>query len=248
MVRISAIGSGSARRLGISAALIAAAFATQAASAVSFFDGVFNDPDWTLSNFVNATGVGSSSAAFQMPVGGNPNEYRIVRHNLVVTAPGNGQYTGVHLKNTAIYNPATQGAITSIDYSEDSINFLANVPGNGQGSGLAIYQAGKFYVQRTPILVMPYAGYSNWTANTALGLVATDLHEIDITGFINPFSNPDFSAAGAPMQFGFWRGNSGNGSYNTECGIDNWHVNIVPAPGAAALIAMGGLVAARRRR
>lgn len=246
MVRISASGSGSARRLGLSAAIAVAALATQA-SAVVYFDGVFNDLDWTQSNFVNPTGLGSFANAFQMPVGGNANEYRIIRHSLVVSDPGNGQYTGVHLKTTALYNPSTQGAISYIDYSEDSKNFLNQV-GNGQGSGLAIYQAGRFYIQRSPILVMPYAGYSNWAANSAPGLVASDLHEIDITGFMNPFSNPDFSASGAIMQLGFWRGNSGNSSYNTECGIDNWHVNIVPAPGAIALMGMGGLLAARRRR
>lgn len=247
MVRNCAIGSGSARRLAIPAALIAAAASIQVASAATYFDGIFNDADWTLSNFVNATGVGSFGAAFQMPVGGNPNEYRIIRHNLVVSNPGNGHYTGLHFKNTAIYDPGTQGAVSYIDYSEDSINFLTQ-GGNGQGSGLAIYQGGKFYLQRNPILVMPYAGYSTWTANAAPGLVAGDLWEIDITGFMNSSSNPDFSASGAPMQFGFWRGNSGNGSYNTECGIDNWFVNVVPAPGAAALMGMGGLLASRRRR
>lgn len=244
MVRNSAIGSGFAR-LAVPAAIIAAA--TQAASAAVYFDGIFNDPDWTLTSFNNATGVGSSGAGFQMPVGGNPIEYRIIRHNLIVTNPGNGQYTGVHIKPTATYDPGSQGAITYIDYSEDSKNFL-NQAGNGQGSGLAILQGGRYYVQRNPILVMPYAGFSNWAANISNGLLASDLYEIDIAGNFLPSSNPDFSASGGVMQLGFWRGNSGNGSYNTECGIDNWHVNIVPAPGAVALMGMGGLLATRRRR
>ncbi len=247
MVRFSALGSGFARRLAVPAALIAAAVATQAASAAVYFDGIFNDSDWTLTSITNATGVGSFGAAFQMPVGGNPNEYRIIRHNLVVSDPGNGAYTGVHIKPTATYDPGSQGAISYIDYSEDSINFLSQV-GNGQGSGLAIYQGGKYYIQRNPILVMPYSGFSSWAANIANGLLATDLYEIDNTGFINSGSNPDFSASGGVMQLGFWRGNSGNGSYNTECGIDNWNVNIVPAPGALALVGMGGLLASRRRR
>ncbi len=246
MVRISAPGSGSARRLGLSAAIAVAALASQASAAV-YFDGVFNDADWALTSFTNATGVGSFGVGFQMPVGGNTNEYRIIRHNLIVSDPGNGHYTSVHTKATATYDPSSQGAISYIDYSEDSKNFL-NQGGNGQGSGLAIIQGGKYYIQRNPILVMPYAGFSSWAANVANGLLATDLYEIDNTGFMNPFSNPDFSASGAIMQLGFWRGNSGNGSYNTECGIDNWHVNIVPAPGAVALMGLTGLVATRRRR
>lgn len=247
MVRNSAIGSGFARRIAVPAAIAAAALATQAASAAVYFDGIFNDPDWTLTGFTNATGVGSFGAAFQMPVGGNPTQYRIIRHNLVVSNPGNGHYTSVHIKPTATYDPSSQGAISYIDYSEDSLNLL-NQPGNGQGSGLAILQGGKYYIQRNPILVMPYSGYSTWAANVANGLLATDLYEIDNTGFMNPISNPDFSASGGIMQLGFWRGNSGNGSYNTECGIDNWNVNIVPSPASIALMGMGGLLAARRRR
>ena len=218
-----------------------------------FFDGTFNNSDWSLATITNAGGAGSFVNAFQVPVGGNPTPYRIIRNSLSQGAP-NSLVAGVHINVTAIYNPSITGVISSIDYSEDSINLL-NQGGNGQGSGLAIFQGGSFYIQRNPVLVMPYVGFSSWTANPAPGLVAGDLWEIDFaTGALNAFSNPDFSASGGPMNFGFWRGNSsGNqtsGVVQSECGIDNWRVEInpVPTPSAVALLGLGGLMAARRRR
>jgi hypothetical protein len=227
------------------AAVLSLSAVAGSAQAVVFFDGVFNNADWSLNVITNATGVGSTSAGFQVLAGGNPNEYRRVRHQLVVSPPGNGAITGLHLNATAFYNPAG-GAITSINYSEDSIAFAG--PGNVQGGGLYIRQGGRDYIQRNPILVMPLPAFASWTPNSAPGLVASDLYEISGTGVINPFSNPDFSIAGGVMQFGFWRGNSANGNVNTEAGIDNWRVEIIPAPSAAGLLALGGLVATRRRR
>jgi hypothetical protein len=214
------------------------------ASPVVFFDGIFNDPDWTLTHFANASAVGSSQQGLQIPAGGNPNEYRRVRNNLLVSS-GVGASSGVHLKPTATYNPSVSGAITLINYSEDSNKFDQNA-GNGQGSGLAIFQGGRYYIQRTPILVMPTN--NTWVANSAPGLVATDLWEIDSSHNLISTSNPDFSASGGVMTLGFWRGNSNFGTINTDCGIDNWRVEIVPAPGAAGLLGLAGIVGARRRR
>lgn len=242
-----------ARSARLSVAVLASstiAGMASSAHAVTFFDGIFNDPDWSLTVFTNATGVGSTSQGLQVPAGGNPNEYRRVRNQLLVQNPGNGAVIGFHMRAGAFYNPSTQGAITNINYSEDSINFVptAVVPGNGQGTGVAILQGGTFYRLQNPILVMPFVTHSNWTLNQALGLTAADFAEVTPAGVVLPFSNPDFSISGGVMQFGFWRGNSGNGPYNTDCGIDNWHVEIVPAPGAAALLGLGGLLATRRRR
>lgn len=219
------------------------------AQAVNYFDGVFNNSNWTLTTITNTNGIGSSAAGFQVTSGGNPLEYRRIRHNLVVGGP-NGAVHSIHMNNTAFYDPFTQGAISSINYSEDSINFIPDtiVPGNGQGSGLVIAQSGRIYEMRNPVFVMPYSGFSNWTTNSATGLVAADFWELDAFGTLFPGNNPDFSASGGIMQLGFWRGNSGNGSYNTDCGIDNWHVEIVPAPSTLALVGIGGLIAARRRR
>lgn len=236
--------SSSARTILAAAAAIACASPTMGIT--SFFDGVFNNSDWAVTTITNANGTGSFVMGAQSPAGGNPNEFRRVSHALNATGP-NSLLVGVHLKANAFYNPAISGAISSIAYSEDSINFSSQ-GGNGQGTGLAILQSGRYYLLRNPILVMPYSGFSTWSPNVAGSISASDLHEITNTGTINSASNPDFSASGGVMQLGFWRGNSGNISYDTSCGIDNWNVRIIPAPGALALAGIGGLMAARRRR
>jgi hypothetical protein len=217
--------------------------------AVVFFDGVFNNSDWTLTTITNAGGAGSFANGFQMPVGGNPNQYRIIRNSLSING-ANSLLVGVHMNNFAFYNPGS-GAITQINYSEDSKNFV-NQGGNGQGSGCVIVQGGRTYLQRNPILVMPFSSFSNWGANPAPGLVASDFWEIDIAGNLFAGNNPDFSISGGVMQFGFYRGNSSgtlsSGVFNSECGIDNWRVDVVPSPSGAAALAGAGLLAMRRRR
>jgi hypothetical protein len=232
------------------ACLALASFAASSNAVVSFFDGTFNNADWNLTTYTNPNGFGSSQNGFQLPVGGNPTQYRLVRNNLVIGGP-NSLDMGIHINNTFSYNPGSSGAITSINYSEDSKNFV-NQGGGGQGTGLAIAQGGRFYVVRTTILSMPYSGFSNWAPNSLSGIVASDLYEATPAGTFISGSNPDFSASGGVMQFGFFRGNSSGTStltqFNTECGIDNWHVDIIPAPGAVALLGMGGLIAGRRRR
>ena len=152
------------------------------------------------------------------------------------------------MNNTAFYTPSSQGAITFINYSEDSINFMPAQAGNGQGTGLVINQNGINYILRNPLLVMPAVGFTTWNPNNAPSILAADMWELTNTGILISTSNPDYSASGTIMQLGFWRGNSANQNINTDCGIDNWHVDIVPTPGSLALVGLGGLVAARRRR
>ncbi len=238
----------STARTIVAAALATLAFVSSANAVTSFFDGIFNNSDWTLTTITNASGAGSTAQGLQFLAGGNPNEYRRIRHQLIVGPAGNGAVHSIHLNNTAFYTPSSQGAITSINYSEDSINFLPTQGGNGQGTGLAILQNGKYYEMRNPTLVMPASGFTNWAPNAAPGTIASDYWEVTLAGVLNSSSNPDFSITGTVMQLGFWRGNSANQNINTDCGIDNWHVDIIPTPGSLALLGLGGLAAVRRRR
>ncbi|TVR99661.1 MAG: hypothetical protein EA423_12340 [Phycisphaerales bacterium] len=230
--------------------MLVALTAGQAFGSVVFFDGTFASANWSE---VNILGPGNGSLSFvstqQQPVGGNPTFWRQVTISLDAQAPFTAIFN-LNLNATAFYNPSTQGAITVVDYSEDSI--ALNDVGNVQASGLLVLQGGSYYIQRNPTLVMPFSSFSNWAPNSAPGLLASDLWEVDLAGQVDPTSNPDFSAAGGVMQLGFYRGSSSGfatGVSVREAGIDNWSVRIVPAPGAACTLAlMGALGAARRRR
>lgn len=232
--------------LAMAAGVAGLACSASSASAVVFFDGVFNNADWSITSISNAAGAGSSQIGFQLLTGGNPNEFRRIRNNLVVASSGGGSTWGINLNANSFYTPSSQGVITNILYSEDSIAFGG--PGNVQGGGLAILQGGRYYLQVSPTYVMPLPTYATWQSQTQVNLTQSLLWELTPSGTLNASSNPDFSITGGTMQFGFYRGNSNNGSVQTDAGIDNWRVEVVPAPGAAALLMLGGLVAGKRRR
>ncbi|MEQ9455521.1 MAG: hypothetical protein RLN76_13130 [Phycisphaeraceae bacterium] len=239
------------------AALALSVLALPSQAATIFSDGVFNNGDWTASTVTNAGGAGSTTSEFQVLTGGSPNEYREIHTNLNASVAG-GAVLSLNLRNAATYNPNTQGAISTIDYSEDSLNI--SQLGNGHATGLLIQQGGLTFVLRNPILAMAQPTFNTWSANAAPGLVALDLWEIDNAGILNSTSNPDFSTAGGVMQFGFYRGvSSGNftGQETRRTGIDNWRVQIneaddgtvIPSPAAApaGLLGLIGVATLRRR-
>jgi 6-phosphogluconolactonase (cycloisomerase 2 family) len=189
-----------------------------------FFDGTFNNSGWQVTNFTNSTGTTSGAQALS---GGNPGAYRQTTNNVGPAPSANclGNVVGFHAKTGAVYNPAQQGSITSIDYAEDAI--LISGGGDGQGAGPALIQGGQVYLG--PEHVTPSF---SWTHFTNPGLLAGDFSAVDTTAFCSSFVNsskhPDFSASGSPIQFGFWRANStGTGAtsgYTTVGGVDNWTV------------------------
>jgi len=127
---------------------------TGTSQAVVKFDGFFNNSGVSQTTYTNATGLGSTAQGLQFLAGGNPNEYRRVRHQLNVTgAPFNAAVFSLHLSIKIVYDLSTHGAITSINCGEGSINFTptAVLPGNGQGSGLLICLGGRFYPRLLPL-------------------------------------------------------------------------------------------------
>lgn len=216
---------------------------------VAFSDGVFAPSAWSASTITNANGVGSVTTETQFLAGGNPGEYRRIELNLNAIAPGGGVFS-LNFNNGAFYDPATQGAVTAINYSEDARNFQPAAGGDIQGGGLLIVQSGSIFIQRTPIFVVPNPAFTDWASQSA-SLLASDLWELSPTGLLDPSTNPDFSASGGVMQLGFWRGGSSGNFVGTDfrdAGIDNWRVVIVPAPAGVGVLAVGSLSMMRRRR
>ncbi len=202
--------------------------ASNAFATVIISDSTFNDSDWTAT--VAASTGGSSQTALQNASGGNPGAYRFMTHTL----PGHSSIAVVHFFQPETYTPSTQGAITSLDYSEDRIQF--NPPFNGAAIGATplLEQGGVFFFG-------PDITYTStaWTTLSLTGLTAAN--------FSSGSNHPDFSASGTTIMFGYLRSNTNIADQQiiTQHGIDNWSFTIhnavqsVPDSGGMPLPLLG---------
>jgi hypothetical protein len=143
-----------------------------------------------------------------------------------------------HIRNDAVFDPATEGAITSVAYSEDTFTGISQI-----GGGLALQQNGILY----------FGGYRHDSSTSWVTYIRSSLTAADFRTFVSETLHPDFSSSGAPITFGFFRANSvdagGPYGYTATGGTDNWQATItsVPEPALLSLMALGGLAMLRRR-
>lgn len=184
---------------------------------VQFLDSTFNDTDWQSETIIS--GQGGTVAAQQRDVMGEIGSFREITNTVHQASKGvNSDVIGLHWRVGASYNPQVQGAITAIDYSEDAI--LIDGFGQGQAAGLALRQNQQIYLPVSR-LITPEPG---WTHKELNDLQAQDFVAVGTTD-----QHPDFSATGAPIQFGFFRANTTtNAQYSIIGGIDNWSASIHP--------------------
>ena len=207
-------------RTGIVTAAITLGFIGSAHADVSFFDGTFNPADWSIQS-INQGGNGGTTSATQEQTGGNPDQFRQITQsvNPIPAGGGDSNTWNFHLNANATYDPA-DGAIESIDYSEDAI--LINGFGDGHALGPAILQNGQIYIasgQVSPDSIWTHKDFSNLTENSFFVFGDNSQH-------------PDFSELGDPIEFGFFRANSTlGGGYTIVGGIDNWSYDIKTAEG-----------------
>ncbi|MCC6536467.1 MAG: PEP-CTERM sorting domain-containing protein [Bryobacterales bacterium] len=232
------------------------------AAPVTYFDTSFNTADWT------PTVAGTNGATVQIlgPIiaAGNPSVGQAVVIVFPRSASGsNSTATGVSLNNVFQYDPATQGAVTSL-----SIGFDVRFSGS---SGLStpaapfyrpvLRQNGLFYSFQGSSLQPPNSGA--WTPASFTSLSAADWTR-------SGGGNPDFSLTGGILQFGY------SASISFSCGtsptgfcataslgghLDNFSIAIdsvsggggtsdVPEPSTLALLApaAGATLLVRRTR
>lgn len=195
---------------------------------VVFSDSNFQDADWTSTVLtLNTPGAGGQSA--HAMTGGNPGEHRTLESFTCPNIPCKAMM--IEIKNSASYDPATQGEISSLDYGEDQLCSSADgCVGGGQNWLPVCVQNGIFYIYNSQV---PTGVVETWTTKSVSGLTAADFAEVDLsaTGMSHPGLNPDFSATGALLQFGYARANSLNSARTGR--IDNWWVSIIQLPVAA---------------
>ncbi len=201
-------------------------------NAIAFYDGSFNAGDWDVLE-LNTWGAGGSFVTSQEITGGNPSKFM----KIGIRLDGAGQVSKFCRRIGAVYDPGSQGAIASIDYSEDDIMLP-----NKAATGPAIRQDGVIY--RTNA-VIPQE--NEWTTYAWVGLTEVDFREPADTA-----SHPDFSPSGLPIELGFFHANSNPGGSSPwlYSGIDNWSFTVhpVPEPATMSLLSLGGLAMLRRRK
>ncbi len=188
--------------------------------AIEFSDGDFTS-GWQYVQVTTANG--GSWSVKRNNVGKNPGNYLITDTSV---AGDCAAVYGFGFKTDAVYDPHERGPLESFDYTEDAK--LIDGFGGGQANGPAIRQNGKMY--RIPHL--DTNAIFTWRSFPRPAVHATDF--VCVLGGqcgadVDPSDHPDFSSAGAPIEFGFVRANSqidGEPPYAITGAIDNWKVTL----------------------
>lgn len=198
-----------------------------------------SDADWTATKIRGA--AIDNFISTEIPAGGNPGAFRQTTMNYV-------DFIQVaHQRNGFSYDPSVQGAIASIDFSYDMKTI--GVPlfvGAQLAYSLLILQDGVNYSS-----ALDASTALDWTPFVHTGFTAANFLSDGGAGVLNP----NFSATGGVMQFGYITSNSvGPGGLppgffdTTVGGIDNFLITVnqavVPPPAGAPAGAVAAPVAA----
>lgn len=219
--------------------VVGAFLASGASAAVTVSDGTFLDANWNLTQFLG--GTGGSVTGGQVASGGNPGAFRNVTDTL--TGGGVGIVLGTSIYTPFTYSAGGSGAIATLNYTEDAA-CTGGCFGQGQSTGPALLQGGKYYILGSSSVITGPSAV--WTTHALNGLTALDFGLVNVTAstIVDMTQHPDFSASGAPIQFGYFRANGtglGGGGYTLTAGIDNWQITIAAAVASAPVPTLGAM-------
>ncbi len=231
--------------LTICLAAVGMALPVRAVTMIS--DGTFNNTDWNATKVDDSTVSGDASVvATQIGTGGNPGAYRDIIHVWDVV-PGGVSVTFAHLFTPLTFDPST-GTITSLSVSFSAFCDAAPIV-NAIGFGPILKQDGIYYAHSAGAAALRGNG---WTSFNFANLTELSFFDYYNTGS----AHPDFSAAGSPIQLGFWSGNGGSGftsaNHTASGGVDNFQINAtiapIPEPSQFAMIGLSGVMGLVIRR
>jgi hypothetical protein len=249
------ISSLTAFKLAFGAGLAIAA-STIAASAINLTDNTFtdvtvlsptysSDPGTTVSGSVCVTCLSSGGAALQT-----------INNAAASNATGKITTSVGYLDNSLQYNPATQGTISSITFTEQKDVTITGGPAGTLTTHMdpMIYQGGNYYMYRIAGPTLSYPGTILFFTQTASGLTASDFVLFDLATGSFGTGNPDFSSTGGAMKFGLipYTQDLFAGQIKTSI-ADDLSFSIVPGPIAGSglpgiLFAGSGLLVWWRQR
>jgi hypothetical protein len=163
---------------------------------------------------------------------GNPGDFRLLTTFVAENVP-----TIVNLGTPLTYNPSTQGAINSLNYSVD----LETTNGAGGTYTLLLEQGGVNYVDSANRA----ATANTWATFSESGRTASDFSRLD-----GMSGTPDFSVAGSVITFGYFASFGGGGFFTSTMGVDNFGLTVnssavsTPEPGSFSLLFVGVFIMA----
>jgi hypothetical protein len=220
MFRVDVRGNGSNTVLTSSSAVT---LLVSSMPAVGFSDGEFEPAVWSASALADPAQNGPTHSEQRSATGGLPDAYRHMVHTMTA---GPSTLRVFNANATAVYDPKVLGAIHAIDYSEDCNRVTATSSSITVLSFAMIEQSGRHYSSTggRGCLALWIGNFSRLPS-----LRAADFEQVDGPPCGSGESCPDFSAAGAPLHFGFERRVSlvaGALPGLIEHGIDNWTVQV----------------------
>lgn len=216
LIVVGGIGGGTA---------VSPAYTSPQSTVIS--DGAFAAADWGV-EIVDLAG-GASQSARQETSGGNPGAFRAMTHTL--PQPSGSDETriaAVHLYQGQRYNPSTQGALDHIDFTQDGRLLSLPWPDALVDTHFVIAQGGVLYRSSGYIR---FFGNTNWNSGAL-----NNLQPASFTAIGGGGGQPDFSAGGGEMTFGYLRLHTRlatlppvpPGNLVIEHAIDNWQVTLWP--------------------
>lgn len=198
--------------------------AVSATPGVVFEDGEFPTENWLASPVASASGSSIVHSEENGAAGGNPAAFG----KMTVQLP-TSRVDMLYAERSALYDPATQGAIRYFDYAEDCI-VLQSGASIDVRSNLMIEQDGRRYVASN-IRLNEGNTVNECTSNTwhelrrgSLTIEAFKLVDGPPCGAVE--ACPDFSAGAKPIRFGYHRLVAGGAGDLVVHGIDNWKVTV----------------------
>jgi hypothetical protein len=191
--------------------------------AVTFRDGDFMPGDWITAASADPALNGPTHSERQAASGGNPDAFQEMTYSM---SAGPSTLRVFHTNSSATYEPASQGAIYVVDFSEDCIALSLDTSNYVAASNLLIEQGGRRYKSAGD----NYCSSPTWSEMPQrFSLGVKDFVQVDGPVCGDGASCLDFSINGKPLRFGFVRDAAVPSRFAAGTivhGIDNWKVTV----------------------
>lgn len=208
-----------------------AQLAVSSMPALVYQDGDFADGRWQVTSFPEQVAGSPWNSVSRVASGGNPGAYQSVDFALQGLPAQQLRVYQIFMGQE--YDPSIQGAVYLLNFSVDCSG-PTSVTGGVDRNGVrpAIQQANRLYYG-PPMDHYTACAASSWQHAATLDRGASGFTREDYPDYCQEVvaCQPDFSATGSPMRFGFVTslatGKDGDTSgANYSEGVDNWRVTI----------------------